>query len=421
MYDNRTELLQEIAAGEDSFLELKEVVFKGNQVRFGGESGKASSDIAEVLASFANTQGGVIVFGVTKDRAIVGVEEPKRDLLEQFVVNMGRDNCVPPVEPLTNWVQLPDADDTPRLCLKVTIEKSRFYVHQTTDGRFLKRVGSHRALIPAEQLGRLLSARDLAVPFEERPTPRVPFSAIDEQRFDTYHRTRFGVSHHEREIAPSTLLGNLKLAAKQEQGDWTPTNLGVLLFAERPSRWIPGAYIDIAAYTHGVADGDIADSRQVHGPIPEQIEQVLQYFGSSPLIAIPSTRDGWGRQDRPAYALTALQEATVNALIHRDYGISGSQVRILLLPDRIEFWNPGGLHNTLTPEDLFAGCQPVRRNQLLAGFMRDYVSPVTDRSYMESRGEGFLRLVKESRELSGKRPDLKQPGQAVCLTIYGAT
>jgi ATP-dependent DNA helicase RecG len=33
--------------------------------------------------------------------------------------------------------------------------------------------------------------------------------------------------------------------------------------------------------------------------------------------------------------------------------------------------NPGGLHNTLTEENLYAGCQPVRRNQILAGFLRD--------------------------------------------------
>ncbi len=44
----------------------------------------------------------------------------------------------------------------------------------------------------------------------------------------------------------------------------------------------------------------------------------------------------------------------------------------------------------LTEEALYAGCQPVRRNQLLAGFMRDSPSPITGTSFMEARGEGFF-------------------------------
>jgi predicted HTH transcriptional regulator len=138
------------------------------------------------------------------------------------------------------------------------------------------------------------------------------------------------------------------------------------------------------------------------------------------LIARPSRKGSGGRLDLETYSLVALQEAVVNALVHRDYELEGSQVRVFLFPDRIEVWNPGGLHNTLTEENLYRGCQPIRRNQLLAGFMRDYVSPVTGRSYMESRGEGFLTLVRESEKLSGRRPELQVQGQAVRLIIFSA-
>ena len=91
-----------------------------------------------------------------------------------------------------------------------------------------------------------------------------------------------------------------------------------------------------------------------------------------------------------------------------------------MFPDRIEIRNPGGLHNTLTEENLYAGCQPVRRNQILAGFLRDYESPATGHRYMETRGEGFLTLVRVSSELSGRRPELKNIGNSVRLTIFAA-
>jgi predicted HTH transcriptional regulator len=136
------------------------------------------------------------------------------------------------------------------------------------------------------------------------------------------------------------------------------------------------------------------------------------------MVATVSQKDGLGRSDRPVYSEFALQEAIVNALAHRDYELAGSQVIVTLFPDRIEIRSPGALHNTLTPENLYAGCQPVRRNQLLAGFFRDYVSPVTGRSYMEARGEGFLTLVRTSLELSGRRPELEVVGKAVRLTLF---
>lgn len=420
MMDDMASLLSEIAAGEDTYLEFKEVVFKGEQVRFAREEGKAQTVLAEVFVSMANTEGGVILFGVNDNREIVGVDTSKRNILEQFVVNLCLNNCNPGIEPILDWLYLPGSDGNPALCLKVTIPKARFYVHSTSDGRYLKRVGSHRTLIPPEQLGRLLSARRLTIPAEERPVYQAGIEAIDRLRFDAYYRRRFGTPPEGSGIDVHQLLVNQKLAVKDEAGNLRATVLGILLFSERPESMLDGAFIDVAAYPGSVADGNAMDARRIHGPIPEQIEQALQYFRSSPLVAQPSRKDSRGRLDLETYSLLALQEGIVNALVHRDYELEGSQVRVFLFPDRIEIWNPGGLHNTLTEDDLYRGCQPIRRNQLLAGFMRDYVSPLTGRSYMESRGEGFLTLVRESERVSGRRPDLRVQGQAVRLAIYSA-
>ena len=91
-----------------------------------------------------------------------------------------------------------------------------------------------------------------------------------------------------------------------------------------------------------------------------------------------------------------------------------------MFPDRIEIRNPGGLHYTLTEANLYAGCQPVRRNQILARFLRDDESPATGHRYMETRGEGFLTWVRVSSELFGRRSELKNIGDAVRLTIIAA-
>ena len=410
--------MDSIRAGEDTELELKELRFRGNRISFGRDPGRPAPRLAEVFVSMANTNGGVVVFGIRDgDRLPVGIESDKRELVEQLVVNAATENCLPMIVPALNWEYLPGAGGTPALCLIVQIPRSPHELHQTSDGRFLQRIGSHRRVIPAERLARMLSGRRMTNPIEERPVFGSTLDDLHDLRLERYFRDRFP-DWTRPEQWSRTLMAH-KLAASTDAGA-TPTHLGVLLFAERPEQFLPGAYVDVAAYRHDKPDGETIDSRRITGPLPEQIAQTLTYFQSSAMVPTASRKDWDGRHDYPSYASTALQEAVVNAVVHRDYEVRGSQVIIRLFLDRIEFQNPGALYNTLTIENLYAGCQPARRNQFLAGFMRDYQSPLTGASYMEARGEGFLKLVRDSERLSGRRPLLEQIGDATKLTIYAA-
>ena len=165
-----------IRAGEDTELELKEIMFRGNRISFASEEGRAGPRLAEVFVSMANTKGGTIVMGVRDtDRTVVGIEAGKRDLLEQFVVNVATNNCIPIIVPVLNWEYLPGEDGTPKLCLIVEIPHSQFDVHQTNDGRYLQRIGSHRRLIPAERLGPHVQ-RTSSDPSGRRETRRGPRS-----------------------------------------------------------------------------------------------------------------------------------------------------------------------------------------------------------------------------------------------------
>ena len=418
MTTNIQTLLSSIRAGEDTALELKELVFRGDRIAFGSDEGRAAQKLAEVFVSMANTSGGTVVMGVRDaDRVAVGVDPRKRDLLEQFVVNVATTSCSPMIVPVLNWEYLPGQGDEPKLCLIIDVPVSRFDVHQTSDGRFLQRIGSHRRLIPAERLARMFSARRLTSPLEQRPVTGGSLDVLDLLLLKKYFRSRFR-DWSEPDDWESTLLAH-KLATVTDSGV-APTYLGILLFAEQPEQYVRGAYIDVASYKQATFDGPAADRQQITGPLPSQIMQALTYVQVSPLNPTPSRKDGGGRYDYPTYVDRALQEAIVNAVVHRDYEVQGSQIIIRVFPDRIEFQNPGALYNTLTVENLYAGCQPARRNQLLAGFLRGYRSPVTGGAFLEAMGEGFLNLVRDSEQLSGRRPELEQIGQATKLTIYAA-
>lgn len=421
MYESRDELLREIRAGEDSYLEFKEVVFRGDQVRFAREEGRAAVVLAKLLSCFANTEGGVIAFGVTDSGDIVGVDPSKADLLQRFVADVSQNNCEPPLYHLIliDRVLLPGVDGQECLCLKLEVRKAQFNVHAPGGRRPYYRAGSTCQEMTMEHQARLLERRGRMISFEERPCFTAPMSAFDRALFASYYQRRYDQPLEKSEVPADRLLRNLKIVQDDEAGTPHPTTLGLLLFCASPHDYLGGAFVDIVAYDSTEPDANRQrDAKKIIGTIVQQIERCVSYFRSSPFVATAAVKDGTGRKDMPMYSLRALQEGVVNALVHRDYQLGGSQVRIFLFPDRVEISSPGRLHNTISEEDLYAGCQPYRRNQLLAGFLRDYESPISGRAYMEARGEGFLMLVRESVEVSGRLPDFRRIGDSVRLTIH---
>lgn len=427
MYDTADELLDEILAGEDSLLDLKEVVFKGKKALFitkGSSSGnKAQSELAKNLCCFANTEGGVMVFGVRDDRERVGIPEEHMEDFQQFIVNIAQNNIDPPLGHLLlfNRVLLPDSSGKSQLCLKLEIKKALYNIHAPKKRRPYWRIADHCVEMTIEQQARIFERLGMITSFEERPIFSARFEDLEEKGFQSYYQVRYGETYDAGMVPYDRLLQNLKLIASDEIGNLHPTGLGLLLFSSQPEKWIPGAYIDISVYEGSEPDADKQrDAKVIHGTVVRQIEQTMEYLRVSPFLPTRASKDGRGRLDHPSYSLRALQEAVANAVVHRDYSIRGAQVRLFIFPDRIEISNPGRLHNTLSPSDLFAGCQPVRRNQMLAGFLRDYISPITQRSYMEGRGEGFLTMVRECKKISNRLPQLEIIGDSVKLTIWSA-
>nr|VFJ92735.1 MAG: Putative ATP-dependent DNA helicase recG C-terminal [Candidatus Kentron sp. LFY] len=59
-----------------------------------------------------------------------------------------------------------------------------------------------------------------------------------------------------------------------------------------------------------------------------------------------------GRKDIPQFHMTAVFEAMVNAVVHRDYSMHGARIRLRLFADRLELSSPGSFPNTMTVDSL---------------------------------------------------------------------
>ena len=108
---------------------------------------------------------------------------------------------------------------------------------------------------------------------------------------------------------------------------------------------------------------------------------------------------GAQRIDRREYPEEVVREVIVNALVHRDYSVAGTDIMLAVFSDRLEIQSPGRLPNTVTVDGMKSGMR-YSRNQTLVNVMRDY-------GYVESRGMGIrTKVIPAMRAHNGTAPDL---------------
>ena len=107
------------------------------------------------------------------------------------------------------------------------------------------------------------------------------------------------------------------------------------------------------------------------------------------------------RIDKPDYADRAVTEAIVNALIHRDYIVLGSEIHIDMYDDRLEIQSPGGMYDGRSVQecDIYT-IGSARRNPVIADLFHRM-------KFMERRGSGLTKIVNETAELPGYKEALK--------------
>ena len=417
MFDTRSELLEKIRLGEDSFLELKEVRFAGGKIR-----GPSQNELADELAAFANGRGGVLLLGVhDKMREIFGVPIDRLDDLEALVRQACEDSMAPPGTPVIERLSLPDKDGVERPLIRVEMPASLF-VHQSPGGYF-HRIGSSKRPIPADQLARLFQQRSQTrlIRFDETAIPRASLDDLDEALWKRFAGPQ-PVETSER------LLSKLAMAVQDDDGSWRPTVAGVLLACREPRRFLPNAFVQAVAYRGKsiLPQAESAyqrDAQDIEGPLDQQIFGACAFVHKNMLVAARKGATG-GREDIPQFDPLAVFEAMTNAVAHRDYSMAGSKVRLRLFDNRLELYSPGALANTMTPDSL-AFRQSTRNEAVASLLARCPVSDDEIKGYrtriMERRGEGVPIILKRSEKLAGKPPAYRLIDDAeLLLTIHAA-
>lgn len=417
MLATRSELLEKIRLGEDSFLELKEVKFAGGKVR-----GPTQDGLADEMAAFANSAGGVLVLGVEDtSRQVLGIPVDKLDAVERLVREACEQSIKPPLAPIIERLTLPDVSGVEQPVIRVEVTRSLF-VHQSPGG-YLHRVGSSRRPISPDQLARLFQQRSQSrlIRFDETPAPRATLGDLNEALWRRFAPQRSADT-------PEVLLNKLAMAARDEQGEWRPTVAGLLLASSAAQRFLPGAFIQAVAYQGKdvvpTSEGAYQrDAQDIVGPLDRQILDACAFVRKNMRTAARKHAQG-GREDLPQFDMLAVFEAVTNAVAHRDYSMAGAKVRLRLFDDRLELYSPGMLPNTMTPESL--PFRQATRNEAVTSLLAR--CPIEDdtlaahrKHIMDKRGEGVSIVLETSERLSGKRPEYQLSDDSeLKLTIFAA-
>ena len=418
MFDSKKELLDKIRLGESTFLEFKEVRFAGSKV-----IGPHRDSLANSLAAFANSRGGVFVLGVEDvSREIVGIPADRLDLVVKLVREVCSDSIDPPIEELVlDPLLLPSSAGVEVIVVKADIPRSLF-VHRSPGG-FLHRIADSKRPMSTEYLARMFQQRSQTrmIRFDEQI---VRSAKVEDLAPDLWQRFRTLRSGDDRD----TFLRKLGMVGADEAGVVGPTVAGVLMASEDPRHWLPNAYVQAVAYRGGTIRTDSGqdpyqlDAVDVSGPLDRQIVEACRFVAKNMKTAAVKTM---GRIDRTQYDMTAVFEAVTNAVAHRDYSVYGSKIRLRLFDDRLELYSPGAIANSLTIDSL--RYRQSARNEAVCSLLAKCSAPddpwlVTDRKHMmEKRGEGVPIILDNSTRLSGIEPEYRLIDDAeLLLTIYAS-
>ena len=396
----RTEIMDVIANGESSRVE-----FKRDDIRV--------EDLARSLVAFSNLEGGMVLLGVEDDGVISGLV---RDNVEEWVMTACRDKIRPAIIPFFEILR--DLNGGQNLAvIRVPQGYSVHTLWHNNSNKYLIRVGTQNREPSQEELVRLFQRRG-AIRAEMLPVSGALLKDLHMPRLRNYFadvRAQQMPADGD-EPAWQALLANTEI-----MNDDCVTMGGMLLFGSIPNRYLPHAGIHAVAYPGTEKDYNAQERTELRGAMTPLrnpagdtvdnglVEQAVNFVQRN---TQPSAELVKGQRiDRPAYPEDVVREVVVNALVHRDYLFSHSDIELSLYSDRLEVISPGALPNGVTPARIRAGVR-IARNQLLREVMRDY-------RYIEGAGMGIPRTVINGMlQHNGKEPDLLDEPERFIVRLH---
>ena len=380
----------------------------------------------ETLSAFANTPGGgALILGVAEeeDFAVVGVHDPKKSSQDLASIC---DEMVPPIRAL---IELHEVQGEPVLVAEIPetpLEEKPCYYSGAglTNGAFVRVADGNRRLNQYEvQIMRASRGQ----PKEDRePVPDAGASelhtGLTKALLERLRSDRLSLQDH----SDTELLRMIGVLVEHE-GREVLTLGGLLALGTAPQRFFPELGLTFVAYPtsrlgeSGPRGERFVDEARVDGPIPLMIEPTLRVLQRN--MKRRSVIHGIGRGSEWEYPVTALREAVVNSLVHRDLSAlaRGTPVQVQLFPDRLTIMNPGGLHGPVSLDRLGEAGVSSSRNATMMRLLEDISVPGEGHFVCENRGSGIGAMLVALRGAGMSPPEFKDTVATFSVTFPNHT
>jgi len=344
---------------------------------------KNCEGVRKTVVAFANTDGGKLMIGVDDDGTIIGLENAHDDMLD--IANGLRDAIKPDVMMLVSMIL------------------------EEVDGKFIIVIGVEAGMAAPYYLGSK-GIRPEGV-FVRQGASTIPASeAAILKMIQQTSGNRYEVSRSLEQVltfvetATHFSRKNLKFEEIQHKtlgligSDGTYTNLGFLL-SDQSTRTIK------LAVFQGSHKRIFRYRREFEGSVLKQLEDAFLLIDK--YNATAAYVEGLYRKDVRDYPQEAVREALLNAIVHREYGLSASTL-ISLFDDRLEILTAGSLMKGVTLSDIMLGLSSLRNPNLANVFYR--------LELIEAYGTGMQKIMEEYEDYDFK-PVVELSDNAFKITL----
>ncbi|MBI3306894.1 MAG: putative DNA binding domain-containing protein [Candidatus Omnitrophica bacterium] len=348
---------------------------------------KKPSDVLPTLCAFANSDGGIFIYGLIdpakakgKERlaGISGVPDHSDELLRLI----GKD-FDPPLRDVTHFfLKIQNVSGNEDKLLLISIEPSK-EVHSLRSGYTYLRQGKQNVHLTHRQSLQLQYEKG-SISYESEEVKRATLNDLDASLIGTF--LEFNKS---AEIAEPLKFFSKNGLAVLKNGEYSLTNAAVLLFGNNPTVALHCKSGITIVHYYGIRrvpsekPNFVRPPFTIEGPLIFQIKKAFQYVleNSAPIRLKGAT---FRRLKIPEYA---FQEAITNAVIHRDYSIQ-NHIQIRLFDNRVEVESPGWFPGLVAPETILE--DRFARNPIIERILKKMPEPPN-----LDIGEGVNRMFHE--------------------------
>ncbi len=334
------EIKQEIKLGEDSSRQFK---VKLNN----------PTHIAVEMCAMSNSSGGTIYIGINDDCFVEGISAEEIRRFNTWIAEAASQLIRPAIYPITQTVEV-----NGKIILLVEVSEGVSKPYQDNKGAFWVKTGSDKRVASPQELMRLFQQNSQLTLDELTTSANV--SELNTDKFSSFFEKLKEQKIKDTGLNINKLLQNMNLAKDDKL-----TLTGLLLFGEQIEIYKPFSLIRAINFPSNTISDDLyIDRRDCTGSLDKQFKQAMLFLKNN--LAYRQVEPSFNSLGILEIDERVLEEALVNALLHRDYS-KNAVIRLLIFKDRIEIISPGSLPNHLTVENIKNG-NSVMRNPLLASY-----------------------------------------------------